>query len=623
MKFPALKYFKIGLVLFRLFIGQEAKAESEINSLKDSLISELKSGKEDTNKVNLLLDLSFYSVSNNPDSCIIFGKQAEQLSRKLNFKNGTAGANRNIGLGYAAKSLFPMALHHYLIALKVYEQTNNKVGMAKVMLSVGGVYSTIKNFDESKIYLTKSLLLFKELDNKIAVSKVLNNLGILHNRLLEYNTALDYYQQSLEIKAALKDSAGMESNLSNIASCYMSLKKYGKALNSFTEALNLNKNTGNANFRAIHLSNLGDLYHIIALDNNKDTIQKYANGSKIEALQKSKFYLEASLLIYGEIGNLNDRYAYYKILSEVYEMLGDKANALINYKLYTADKDTLFSKENTKKLTQMQMQYEFDRIQHADSLKNIQAIQIHELKYERQKKFSIIIFVASIILLVLLYILFKHRNRIAAEKKRSESLLLNILPEDVALELKQNGKTEAKEYDEVTILFTDFVGFTALSEQMSATALVQEINTCFTAFDEIITKYHLEKIKTIGDAYMAVCGLPQKNSKHATLAVEAALEMNKYIQERLLNGGKFNIRIGLHTGHVVAGIVGTKKFAYDIWGDAVNTASRIEHHSEPGKINISANTYHFIKDQFNVSARGMLNVKNKGKIEMYFVDSKK
>ncbi len=623
MKFSAISFFRAGLIVLILINSIKSVAQTEINIITDSLIIQLKSTKQDTNRVNLLLDLSFYLASNNPDSCIMLGKQAEQLAKKLDFKNGIAGANRNIGLGYAAQSLFPKAIQHYLLALKTYEKINNKVGMAKVMLSLGGVYSNIKNFEESKIYLSKSLSIFKELNNNVAVSKVLNNLGILHARLLEYPIALNYYQQSLKIKVELNDSNGMESNLSNIGSCFMSIKNYGKAIAYFNEAIALNKTTGNVNFKAIHLSNLGDLFHIIAVENNKDTISKYANGSKETVLQRSKFYLEAALLIYGDIGNINDRYAFYKILSEVNEMLGDNTKALANYKLYIADKDTIYSKENTKKLTQLQMQYEFDKIQHADSLKSIQEIQIHELKYERQKKFSITILVASIILLLLLYLLFKHRNRIAAEKKKSESLLLNILPEDIAQELKQHGKTEAREYEEVTILFTDFVGFTALSEQMTATALVQEINTCFTAFDEIITKYQLEKIKTIGDAYMAVCGLPQKNNKHAYLAVEAALEMNRYIQQRLVSGGKFNIRIGLHTGHVVAGIVGTKKFAYDIWGDAVNTASRIEHHSEPGKVNISAQTYQLIKDYFNVSARGSLKVKNKGEIEMYFVDSKK
>jgi adenylate cyclase len=215
----------------------------------------------------------------------------------------------------------------------------------------------------------------------------------------------------------------------------------------------------------------------------------------------------------------------------------------------------------------------------------------------------------------------KQHEELKAEKKKSDDLLLNILPEEVAEELKQKGFAEAKLYDNVSVVFTDFVDFTKRSEVLTPSELVAEINHCFKAFDNITMKYGLEKIKTIGDAYMAVAGLPMSDEHHAENAVRAALEIRDFMVERIAaNPQSFTIRIGLHSGSVVAGIVGVKKFAYDIWGDTVNTAARMEQHGEAGKINISEATYHLTQGKFEFSHRGEIEAKNKGKMKMYFVE---
>jgi class 3 adenylate cyclase len=207
------------------------------------------------------------------------------------------------------------------------------------------------------------------------------------------------------------------------------------------------------------------------------------------------------------------------------------------------------------------------------------------------------------------------------EKKRSDDLISNILPAEVIEELKVSGHSKARLYTDVTVLFTDFVNFTKISETMGPEELVAEIDVCFKAFDAIVERNGLEKIKTIGDAYLAVCGLPQVNKSHAINSTQAAIEMVQFIAKRKTEGGKFNIRLGMHSGPLVAGIVGVKKFAYDIWGDTVNTASRMETSGEEGKINISNATYELVKEKYNCTARGMVEAKNKGMIDMYFVDS--
>jgi class 3 adenylate cyclase len=242
---------------------------------------------------------------------------------------------------------------------------------------------------------------------------------------------------------------------------------------------------------------------------------------------------------------------------------------------------------------------------------------------------SIILLLSAVAAVSRMRYLRKSKSIIEKEKNRSENLLLNILPEEIAQELKEKGKADARGFDMVSILFTDFKGFTEQSAKLSAAELVNEINHCFEEFDGIMEKYGIEKIKTIGDAYMAAGGLPVPTDDSIKNTILAALEMQAFITIRKAQNdaaGKpaFEMRLGIHTGPVVAGIVGVKKFQYDIWGDTVNTASRMESASEVGKVNISRATYEILKDdtQFAFESRGKIEAKGKGEIEMYFVSLK-
>lgn len=219
----------------------------------------------------------------------------------------------------------------------------------------------------------------------------------------------------------------------------------------------------------------------------------------------------------------------------------------------------------------------------------------------------------------------ERTQTIEEERQKTEGLLLNVLPKSVVMEMKEFGKTEPKFYEKTTVLFGDFVGFTNISAALSPSELVTKLDFFFKNFDAILIKYHIEKIKTIGDAYMCICGVPEPHDDHAYQAIKAAIEMQEFMQsynQSHPEESPWIMRIGINSGPVVAGVIGDFKFSYDIWGDTVNTAARMEQNSEAGRINVSETTYQIVKDRFNFSERGLISAKNKGQLNMYFVENK-
>lgn len=235
---------------------------------------------------------------------------------------------------------------------------------------------------------------------------------------------------------------------------------------------------------------------------------------------------------------------------------------------------------------------------------------------------------SQVLLLIIIFIFIRAANR--AEKKfqteheKSEKLLLNILPYEIAKELKEKGYSEPRQF-EATVCFTDFKGFTEIAKTLKPKELVGELDRCFTYFDTLMDRYKLEKLKTIGDSYMFAGGIPLPNKTHAVDTVMAALEIQGFMNQMKeikenLNLPYWELRLGIHTGELIAGVIGEKKFAYDVWSDTVNTASRCESSGEIGKINISKTTYDSIKDFFDCEYRGIITTKNKESIQMYFVN---
>lgn len=310
-------------------------------------------------------------------------------------------------------------------------------------------------------------------------------------------------------------------------------------------------------------------------------------------------------------------------------------------KLLFETEEMLMTSEMRNKRIAERLQFQEDSVKILKKEQEVQELQLKasELELNAQKaknNLYIIVAIISLSLLSIIGILFMGRQKtlrqleeknriIQEEKRRSDELLLNILPEEVMHELKAHGKTTAKNYAKATVLFADIKDFTGISERLTPDELIEGLDAYFERFDKVIEKYDIEKIKTIGDAYVCAGGVPTKSESNPHLVVQAALDFMREIdalrRERTAQGKiPFEFRIGIHTGQLVAGVIGIRKFAYDIWGDTVNMAARMQQAGEIGKINISGGTYEMVKDKFACVYRGKIEAKNKGEIDMYFVE---
>lgn len=345
---------------------------------------------------------------------------------------------------------------------------------------------------------------------------------------------------------------------------------------------------------------------------------------------------------------------HYRKFADIYQHQTEKKQEILKSSLVTLS-DSVSDLENSVSSLKSEVKLGEEEIEEKvltiDSLTTAQlrsAVEIRDLEIERQKaklaakvaenRKNVLILGLILFALVALFItrsylrkrrmtvLLRNKNyAIAKEKEKSDDLLLNILPASVANELKEYGKTSPSYHENTTVMFTDFKGFTQFSEAHSPTEIVEMVDFYFSAFDEIVKRHGVEKIKTIGDAYLCVSGIPTENSNHVTNMLKAAIEivhfMENSVQEKKSARLPYlEIRIGVHTGPLVAGIVGSMKFAYDVWGDTVNIAARMEQAGEAGKINVSETVYEAVMSAYSFQYRGELEAKNKGKLKMYFLE---
>jgi class 3 adenylate cyclase/Tfp pilus assembly protein PilF len=476
-------------------------------------------------------------------------------------------------------------------------------------------------------------------------------LGNSYRDLGETENALKYYQKAYERGEKMGDPSQMANPIANIASIYeqrgenvKARANYRKAYNLLTDAqhiagaltpqmrlADMDLKEGALDSAEVKFAQVLEIaIEIDELDKQADCLAGLGRVTVARGeLERGAELMEDARKIGVEMGSMRMIRDFSKDLSQVYKTLGKDKLALEMYEQFVLYRDSLQSDNNKRTAIRQEYRYSYEKQAIADSLEFAQKEAIKDLEIEKRdanlakQRIGLVAAGGGLLLLVLL------AYSIRRGKKRSDELLHNILPEEIATELKQRGMVSSKRIEQVTVLFTDFKGFTAMSEKLTPQELVEDLNTCFSAFDRIVEKYGIEKIKTIGDAYMAAGGLPLPDEEQALHVIQAALEMRDFVE----NGKKqkieqglpyFDVRIGIHTGPVVAGIVGVKKFQYDIWGDTVNTASRMESSGEVGKVNISATTYDLVKEksEFQFTSRGKVEAKGKGEMEMYFVSEK-
>ncbi len=623
------------------------------NNAVDSLKNIVETGQQDSTTVSALNALSS-EVLNNEDiaGARKYALEAESLAKNLNDVNGKALAQKNVGMTYYYEGDYLKVLDYWSQSLESFESAKDSLGIANMTSNLGVAYYDQGGNTKAIEFYLRSLRIAEKLNDTLRIATALVNIGgVYSDNPNDYDKALDYYNQTKQYLQDLNDVRLTTAYLSGVGEIYKNKKEYDQSFEFFEEALPLNVDTPTY---AHLLTQMGDLefkrgnrsealkYLDLAYKTAKENNQQYEMVSALvaegnifkdkEFNRALKAYTEAEAIASAlELDyQLRD---IYKGLADTYASNNDFGNAFKYQGLYLAKKDTLFNLETNDKIRGQQFVFDIEKKQNEIGQLE-QDAQIQDLVVKRQK-YALYGTILSVMLVLVLaigsykrYRYVKKTNKIIEEEKnRSENLLLNILPDETAQELKTNGKVKAKKFESVTVMFTDFKGFTSYSQNLSPEKLVKTVDYYFSKFDAIMDKYDLEKIKTIGDAYMCAGGLHQPIDGHSHRMIEAAFEIAQVMQEAKKETDPdivpFEVRIGINTGAIVAGVVGTRKFAYDIWGDTVNVAARMESLSEPGRVNVSENTYLLIRDTYSCEHRGQIHVKNKGMMDMYFVNGPK
>jgi adenylate cyclase len=535
-----------------------------------------------------------------------FWVQSLEVFEKMADDVGISNMLNNIGAIYLTQGADDKALDYMLKSLKIAEKLGDTLRMATALVNVGGIYHNKK--DPVAInYLVKAIPLLEGSSYKKEYVGVIGNIGEVYFDNYDYEKAFEYYRKALRAAQSTSDEAF---SYNGIGKVYMKQGKYDLALQNHNKALSIAEKKGDKLQIMRTLMGLANVYE--KQNNTKLAIEYYSNARDI-AEQMDDVNVELSDL--------------YKSMSGAYEKEQDYSNAYLYKTLYSNIKDSLYKTDTKKKLNQLQFDFELS--------KKEGEIVLQEAKIKSEKAARMGVQIGLGLILIIAFIIYRNYlqkvkvNKILDKQKdQIEHLLLNILPKEVASELQTSGKSVPRHFEEVSVLFTDFKGFTSIADKLSPEDVVEELNECFMAFDNIMEKYDLEKIKTIGDAYMCAGNMPSPDPDHVYKMIKAAMEIQQFVEKHNANREEngleaWEIRIGIHTGPVVAGVVGKKKYAYDIWGSTVNIASRMESNGTPGRVNISAYTHEIIKDRFECSHRGKIYAKNLGELDMYFVEYEK
>jgi len=494
----------------------------------------------------------------------------EEIGRKV----GISANLHNIGSVYSHLSDYPKALEYFEKALKINEEIEKKDYLSNNLGSIANIYSNLSDYSKALEYYEKAILISIEIDDKKGISMSIGNTGVIYFDISDYTKALEYFGKALLFDEEIGYKGGIATWIGNIGNTYKELSDYPKSLEYLTNALHINEEIGDKSGIVANLMNIGYL-HIFLADYSKAL--EYLNKAYSLSIDIGTKRLTMTLLSY---------------LSELYEKMGDINTAFSYYKQYIEIKEEIQSEENKKKVSQ------FDQ----------------KRKIEEDRK---------------------ARELRLARFQEQEKILHNILPANIADRIIKQETFIADHFQSVSVLFMDLVGFTALSSIAPPKQLVFLLDAIFQKADDVVEQFGLEKIKTIGDGYLAVANVTSPLEHHQKATAQAALQLLETMREFVVyfpsdlgdtnwakNMKDLEIRIGIHTGEVVAGIIGKNKYTYDLWGDAVNIASRMESNSEAGRIHISEQFAKSIEQnlEFSLIPRGEITIKGKGTMNTYWLE---
>ncbi len=647
------------ILLFPLFLAFPLLmfSQKQGQPMVDSLLKALPNASDDKDKVKLLNELSHNYFYIKTSEGLKYGSQAIALAKKLDLKEELADAYDGLGINFMGKGDYDTAINCYNTSQNIYEQLNDKKMIARELGNEGLVYNAQGDYPKalkyfldalkfaediedkneiallsryiSRVYVSesdfkkameyglKALIIHKTSKDYMGLALDYSTLGIVYMGASKFDSALYYDTASMDIHQKLGDNEETKNVLSALGVLYAKQVNYEKSLDYESQALKMDEDLDDKDAKAINLAQIGEDNLRIAEDisgktKTMDFMMPMGQGEN-DKMGKAIDYLNQSVALSKEVGDLNNLQLAYSDLAEAQSTNGNYKDAREYYTQYEIYRDSVYSEKSKMRIANLEMQRTII----------LKEQQIQTANMQAAKRRNLLIYMIGGLAFLMFVLLFVIR-----ERRRSENLLLNILPAQTAKELKMKGKANANSYTLVTVMFTDFKNFTKLAENLSPEELVGEIHYCYSEFDRILSRHNVEKIKTIGDGYMAAGGLPVVNKTNPSDTIMAALEIQEFMkkeQERRIKENKvfFELRIGINTGPVVAGIVGIKKFAYDIWGDTVNIASRIEFAGEVGQVTISGTTYECVKDSFNCIYKGKTEAKNKGMIDVYIVEGPK
>ncbi len=603
------------------------------------------------------------------EQAILTFSYIKENAQKLSKKTDNSIAANNIASIYHKQKNYAKAIPFFEEALKI-EKNLTAPTLSVLYANLGIAYQNTGNLSGAIIFLNKALTASKSMKKTNEEAQIQNLLSNIYLAQKDYFNAQKYNADAEKTSTFNGATTETKAEIFRTAALiYQQLYEYEKAFDYYQKYLELKDNI----LLAERASQQDLQRQVFLLEKQEKELQLSLINKDVQALglkqlrlEKEKLALEAAkkedeLELLKQTQQFNATSLKNK---ELEALQAQQELDLANQNLATIEKDKSLAALKQKE----QLQIVQLARQRAETQQNLQAISlltkdkelltannellskdaaIKELELAGQRNFQRAAYGIGLLLLAItaliirgLYLARKNNSLLSQknkeieashleteiERKKAETLLLNILPDETAEELKAFGVAIPRSYVKVSVLFTDFSNFTKISAKMSPEELISELNECFVAFDEIVEKHGLEKIKTIGDAYMCAGGIPTANDTNPNDAVAAALDLQAFMKIRNAEKERvgqpyFLMRVGIHTGEVVTGVVGKNKFAYDIWGDTVNLASRMESTSPPGAVNISATTYRFVKDAFKCTPRGEIEAKGKGKVLMYLVEN--